>query len=404
MAHDVVIIGAGAAGLMAAITAAREGADVRVVETRPQPGAKIRVSGGGRCNVLPSEMEIEDFYTAGSLKSVRNILGSWPLEDVREFFEDDLGLRLKVEDTGKVFPVSDSSREVVTVLLRALRETGSGLTAPFRVTNIERHDEKFHITSADGESLQAARVVLSTGGLSMPKSGSDGGGMSIARALGHSIVPTFPALVPLLSNDQRWHELSGVSVPARITAQHKNEIIDVHAGSLLFTHFGFSGPVILNISHALTRPGNEHVELRVRWGDPPGDSWETLIANAGSASVRSLVSKHLPTRLASLLITIAGASPDGRVAELPRDTRTRLVETLDRYLLPVHGNQGYRTAEVTGGGVPLSEVKLSTLESRMIPGLHLCGEILDTTGKLGGYNFLWAWVTGRKAGISAAKQ
>jgi hypothetical protein len=397
---DVVVVGAGAAGVTAAIFAARAGRRVLVLETRPQPGAKIRVSGGGRCNVLPSRAAPEDFSTSGSPHAMRNILRSWPLDDVRAFFERDLGVALKVEETGKVFPVSDDAREVVGALLAAATRAGVELRGGTRVTALRRERDApgFRIETAEGGELRARRVILATGGLSLPKTGSDGAGLAMARRLGHSVVPTHPALVPLLTGDARWRDLAGVAAEARLTAVRDGRVLEERAGSLLVTHRGFTGPAVLDVSRHFTEPGEAGTRLLVQWGGgEPGD-WEAALRAGGRGSVGAVVRERVPRRLASLLVGDAGVDPERRVSELPRGERARLVETLERFPLPVSGDEGYRTAEVTAGGVPLDEVVTGTLESRIVTGLGLCGEMLDVVGRLGGYNFLWAWVSGRRAG------
>jgi predicted Rossmann fold flavoprotein len=399
----VIVVGAGAAGLTAAIVAARAGQSVIVVDTRPKPGAKIRVSGGGRCNILPSSVTPSDFHTSGSHNTMRNILLSWPLDDVRRFFEQDLRLPLKQEPSGKVFPRSDQSRDVVDALLTALHDSGATLRAPCRITQIERRGEGgFRLTSNAGDALECTRLVLATGGLSLPKSGSDGGGLNMAIDLGHGCVPTYPALVPLLSSDATWRELSGVSTRVRITVERGDSKLGDVEGEVLFTHRGFSGPVILDASHHVTREGG--VTLRVHWGASDVADWDAVLQQGGRATVSATVRRHLPNRLAALLIKCAGVESSARISELRRDARQRLVDALGRFVLPISRDEGYATAEVTGGGIPLSEIKPATLESRVVPGLYLCGEIIDVTGRLGGYNFLWAWVTGRKVGQAMASK
>jgi predicted Rossmann fold flavoprotein len=398
---SVIVLGAGAAGLTAAIVAARAGESVTVVETRPKPGAKIRVSGGGRCNILPSKVSFDDFHTQGSRHAMRNILFSWPLEDVRAFFEDDLRIPLKDEPTGKVFPISDRARDVVEVLLDALGRSGAILRAPCRIVRIDRHDTGgFRLTGSGGERLDCRRIVLATGGLSLPKSGSDGTGLQMAVALGHSCVPTYPALVPLLSSDATFQALSGVSVRARVTVERRGTKVDEAEDGLLFTHRGFSGPVILDLSHYITR--DEDVALRVQWGGSEVGDWDAVLRQGGRGTLVSVVRRYLPIRLATLLIERAGFDSSARISDLTRERRRQLVEVMGWFHLPVTGSEGYATAEVTGGGIPLSEVSPGTLESRVVAGLHFCGEIIDVTGRLGGYNFLWAWVTGRKVGRALA--
>jgi predicted Rossmann fold flavoprotein len=408
----VAIVGAGAAGLLAAIFAARGGVEPLLLETRPTPGAKIRVSGGGRCNLLPSRLGLDDFSTEGSRRALRNVLFSWPLDEVRAFFERDHGIALEVEASGKIFPRSDDAREVVAALLRESARVGVTLRGGFRVVGL-RHAEggAFVLDAADGRSIRARRVVLATGGLSLPKTGSDGGGYALARSLGHGLAPTFPALVPLLSSDPRWTALAGVSCRARLRAVRDagdaERILEERAGDLLFTHRGFSGPLVLDMSHHVTRPGSDSgtrlvLGFAAEAGDGGLSSWDERL-RLGRGTVGGVLRRALPRRLADEIASLAAVSPEQALAELTRPDRQSLTKCLDALPLPVAGSEGYRTAEVTGGGIPLSEVSLRTLESRIAPGLYLAGEMLDAFGRIGGYNFLWAWVTGRKVGLALAE-
>lgn len=399
--HPLVIIGAGAAGLLAGIFAGRSGSPALLLETRPQPGAKIRVSGGGRCNVLPSVADLADFHTSGSSRTLRNMLFSWPLDEVRAFFERDLRIPLKVESTGKVFPVSDRSKDVVDALLRACHESGSRIRSPFRVSAVRPDGTGFLVEGDAGQQLRAERLILATGGLSLPKTGSDGAGFRFAAALGHTILPLRPALVPLLTQDAAWHALAGLSVPVEIYAERDGRTAGRYPGSLLVTHRGFSGPAILDASHHLTATTGDPAQLHVRWGDV--SSWEDELRIPGPMTVGSTLRRHLPRRLAERLLEAAEVSAQQRLSQMPRSDRRRLLEALTRYRLPVSGDEGYRTAEVTAGGVAIVEIHPATMESRKAPGLFLCGEIVDVTGRLGGFNFLWAWVSGRRAGEGAAR-
>jgi predicted Rossmann fold flavoprotein len=401
----VAIVGAGAAGLLAAIFVGRAGVPVLLLETRPRPGAKIRMSGGGRCNVLPSQVRLNDYHTSGSRNSLRNILTSWPLDEVRAFFTHELGIPLKRESTGKLFPVDDDPRRVLTALLQACAEAGATLWGEARVGEVVRDSgggqPGFLLRLPEERSIRCRRLILATGGLSLPRTGSDGAGLSFARRLGHGPLPSYPALVPLLAGDPRWKTLAGVTLTATLSAVLGQKVLEEQTGGFLFTHRGFSGPVVLDLSHHLTRSGGEGVELLARWGGQEAPDWDTLLQEGRGRRLGALLARHLPRRLGGLLLELARLTPEHRVGELTRPARLALVELLVRCPLPVQGSEGYRTAEVTGGGIPLAEISPRTLESRLVPGLYFAGEMLDATGRIGGYNFLWAWVTGRRAGAAA---
>jgi len=402
----VVVVGAGAAGLLAALFAARGGAPVLLVETRPKPGAKIRVSGGGRCNVMPSAMSLDDYATSGSRNTLRNILFSWPLADVRRFFEHELAIPMKTEATGKVFPVSEEPLEIVDALLDACARAGVTLTGSFRVAQIVRtHGVRgpcFEVEAADGRRVLAQRLVLATGGLSLPKTGSDGAGLDFAQRLGIATLPTYPALVPLVTSDARWTALAGISVRAQLRAVRGDRVVGESERELLFTHRGFSGPVVLDMSRHVTAPDAAGLRLLVRWGGVREPSWEDALRASSKRLVSTVLSERLPERLADALRAAADVKRERREHELQRAERLRLLSMLNAFVLPVGASEGYAKAEVTAGGIALSEIHARTLECRAAPGLFACGEILDVVGRIGGFNFLWAWTSGRRAGESAA--
>ena len=256
----------------------------------------------------------------------------------------------------------------------------------------------------DEAPIAAKAVILATGGLSVPASGSDGIGLGIAKRLGHVVHPTYPALTPLTAEPPRHAELAGVSLDVAIEAPLPRGRFTARGG-FLFTHWGYSGPSVLDVSHLAVlsrRDGGARQPLLVRWTELDAEAWDALFQEGGPGTVAPLVRRRLPARLADALIAEAGVEPSRPLAELRRDERERLVEALARYPLPWTGDEGYKKAEVTGGGVALSEVDPRTLESRRHPGLFLCGEMLDAFGPIGGYNFLWGWATGRAAGLGAA--
>lgn len=403
----IVIVGAGAAGLMAAIFAGGAPHEVLLLERMPSPGRKILISGGGRCNVLPSRATASQFTTDSSKNTLKKIFQSWPLAEQKHFFEETLGLPLKLEEeSGKLFPVSDRAADVLHALLHEAQRRGVRLRTSSSVEGIERAGEGWRLTLAGGETLDADAVIFSTGGLSVPKTGSDGTGLRLLERLGHTMNPLYPALTPLLTRYQPHHALAGISRPVTLYAPEGGSIkrgAESHRG-FLFTHRGYSGPSVLDLSHHATRArGPEEQPILAQWTELDAAAWESLLLDSPPTTfVRTLVRARLPERLADMLLHESGTM-ERTLAELRREERLKLVELLTRYPLPYSGNEGYAKAEVTGGGVPLGEVEPGTMESRMQPGLFLCGELLDAFGPIGGYNFLWAWVTGRLAGIGARR-
>ena len=404
--RSVVVIGAGAAGLMAAIFAARSGAQVLLLERTRDGGRKILISGGGRCNILPAELQPGRFVTASSPNTLRNLLRAWPLGEQRVFFETTLGLPLAFEaGDAKWFPASNRARDVRDALVQRAQRHGVTIRFDTRVRDVARAGEQhaWRVLVDEGEPIVADAVILATGGLSVPATGSDGSGLAIARRLGHTIHETYPALTPLLADPPLHATLSGVSLQARVRADRL-----VTQGGFLFTHRGYSGPAVLDVSHVAVRArlAGQAQAIQVQWSlEHDEATWQTLLQprdGDGHGFVASRVRRVLPDRLADWLVADAGLPLDRTLATLTRPERLALIARLCRYPLPWTGDEGYKKAEVTGGGVALDEIDPRTLESRRCPGLFLCGELLDAFGPIGGHNFAWAWATGRAAGLGAA--
>ena len=373
-----------------------------LVERTTDGGRKILISGGGRCNVLPAALEPDRFITASPTHLLRHMLRAWPLEAQKQFFEDELGVPLKFEDDSrKYFPVSDRARDVRDALVAFARRRGVQCQFSTEVKNITRDGDAWNVeTSRD--VLTARAVIVATGGLSVPDTGSDGAGLRFAEALGHTVHDLYPALTPLIANPPVHSAMSGLSLDVRIRAKVKNKVREAQGG-FLFTHRGYSGPAVLDISDTVTRAhatGDAAPVLRVQWGDLDASAWEPLLTR-GVGHVSSLLAASLPQRLVDQLMYEAQVPLDRRIADLRRSERIALLEKLTSYVLPWSGDEGFKKAEVTGGGVALDEVDLKTLESRKAPGLYFCGEVLDAFGPIGGHNFSWAWSTGRTAGNAA---
>jgi predicted Rossmann fold flavoprotein len=409
---DIAIIGGGAAGFMAALFAARHaspGADVLLLERTADGGRKILISGGGRCNVLPSRFEPSQYFTDSSPNILRNILRSWPDHAQRAFFENDLGLQLEIEEeTGKLFPVSHRARDVRDTLIAAARDAGARIQFDTTVQAVERPAQTSSESAPDGWKvvtsagvIVARTVIVATGGLSVPKTGSDGIGFRIARALGHTVNETYAALTPLVASKGPFADLAGISFTVRLTVPlPKREMVT--RGGFLFTHNGYSGPSVLDVSHYAVR-ALEHSDrqaIHVQWTERSGEEIDKML-RTGNATVFNTLKGTVPERLLSRFLELSNVDPTRVIAQLRRDERSRLVEVLTRFKLPYTGHEGYRKAEVTGGGVALEEIDPRTMESRLQDGLYFCGEVLDAFGPIGGYNFAWAWATGRLAGTAA---
>lgn len=407
------MIGAGAAGLATGIfigdTAGSAPAPgVLVLEGAKRPGAKILVSGGSRCNVTNASVTERDFWTSGSIAVVRRILRAFPVPDTIAWF-DHMGIALREEQDGKLFPASNRARDVLQALLTTLDRSGGVLATDARVHQLSRGEQGFVLETARGQ-VEARAVVLATGGRALPKSGSDGAGYEMAAALGHRIVPTTPALAPLGFSTQedgarRYARLSGVTHRVELAVWIDGGVDVRFTGSMLWTHLGISGPVALNASRHVERARLHAQQVRVTIGLVPGWSFEqidahlmTIGATHPKRALLAAIAPLMPAAVAELLLEILGLPPAQCLSQLPRGDRRRLARAMEAWELPVSGARGYTYAEATAGGVDLSEIDPKTMQSRVCPGLYLVGEVLDVDGRLGGFNFQWAWASAKVAG------
>lgn len=402
---DVTIVGAGAAGLTAAIWAGRTQRNRRIIvlDGAAKLGAKILVAGGGRCNVT-HDVVTADAYAGGSRHAIKKVLQRFDVPATIAFFRE-LGVELKREETGKLFPTTDQARTVLNALLAGVRQSGVMLCHPYRVATITQQATGFVLAGAWGQ-IRTDRVILATGGKSLPKSGSDGAGYQLAQTLGHTLTTRIlPALVPLtLPKEHLLCSLSGLSVDATLEVRAGNgKRLATFTDSILCTHFGLSGPAVLDISRYWlnVQLDDPQATLVINWW--PGEtapSFEAQVLALGKGAPITLLRRQLPDRLARALCSVAGVDPSAPGHSLTRDQRKALVRTVVEWPLPMTGSRGFTHAEVTAGGVPLDELDLKTMASRVCPGLYLCGEICDVDGQIGGYNFQWAWSSGYVAGSS----
>ena len=405
---DVVVVGGGAAGLFAAIWAGRTDPARRIIvlDGARTLGAKILVSGGGRCNVTHETVDARA-YAGSSPHAIKKVLDRFDVPQTVRFFEE-LGVKLKQEETGKLFPVSDSARAVLHAMLQAAEDANVAIRFPRRVASVKAIEGGFR-ASGDWGMLDAQHVVLATGGKSLPRSGSDGFGLEIARSLGHSVSSRiFPALVPLLlPSDHFICGLTGIAVPATLdlwspTGKH----LRAFTNSTLCTHFGLSGPSVLDMSRYYLDAQLDDVEaeLTINWlPERTSEQVDRALQETGRTTPLQYLRVELPERLARALCEHAAVDPNKPLTELSRVQRKALVRTITRLPLPITGNRGYNFAEVTAGGIPLNEVRLDSMASRPCPGLHLCGEICNVDGRIGGFNFQWAWASGYVAGVSVGR-
>src|SRR5262245_31188669 len=407
---DLAIVGAGAAGLATAIFAARAAPHVRIrcIDGARHVGAKILVSGGSRCNVTNRVVTERDFW-GGSPHLVKRVLRAFPADRAAAFFAE-LGVSLHEEEDGKLFPDTNRSRTVLDALLTALGAAGATLETAQRVGDIRHDAGRFAIETESGRRYRARRVVLATGGRSLPKTGSDGFGYELARRLGHRCVETTPALAPLVLDGDVHASLSGVSHRVSLALRTNGRAQTRLEGSMLWTHFGASGPVALNMSRHWHRARLEGEAADVFVNVCPDETFESLERwlldqerARPRAQLATLLATRVPAAVAEAWIRDAGVDRNVTVAHLARDDRRRIVRALLETPLEVRDSRGYSYAEVTAGGIPLEEIDAATLESRVSPGLHLVGEILDVDGRLGGFNFQWAWASGWVAGRAAAR-
>ena len=405
---ELAVVGAGAAGLMAAISAgraARARGSVRSIvalDGEAKIGAKILVAGGGRCNVTHDVVD-ESAFSGSTPAAIRKVLRRFTVDDTVRFFRE-LSVPLVREETGKLFPVTNRARTVLDALVTAATDAGVELVHPWRVEDVSRTAGGFLLRGPAG-AIAARRVVLATGGRSLPKSGSDGHGFELARRLGHTTTARIVAgLVPLTLADGCFiRTLAGLTVPTAITLRSgSGKALRTMTGSTLATHFGISGPPVLDISrHWLhARLDDPAASLAVSWLPELSEArLLSLFAARGGTPVGAILRSLLPERLADAVCAEAAIDRSASFPRLAREARRALTQAVCAYRLPVIGDRGFTYAEVTAGGVPLSQTNLSTLESRVCPGLHLVGEILDVDGLIGGYNFQWAWASGFVAGI-----
>jgi len=385
---DVVVLGAGAAGMMCAIEAGRRGRSVLVLDHARSPGEKIRISGGGRCNFTNIHTAPKNFLSQNPRFAI-SALSRYTPRDFITLVERH-GIAWHEKTLGQLF-CDGSARQIVDMLTEEMRRAGAELRLGTEIGAIERKGDGFRVALATG-AIECRSLVIATGGKSIPKMGATGFGYELARRFGLAVTETRPGLVPLtLDAPQlaRLAPLAGVAVDAEVRSGKTR-----FSEALLFTHRGLSGPAILQIS-SYWREGSS-IEISLAPGVDMLAALKAAKATRGRQGLAAVLSEWLPKRLAQS-IAEAVAAP-GNLADMPDKTLRSIDEAVNRWTLRPLGSEGYRTAEVTLGGVDTNELDSKTMQAKTVPGLYFIGEVVDVTGWLGGYNFQWAWASGWSAG------
>ena len=405
---NIVVIGGGAAGLMAAGTAAEQGARVLLFETNPKVGRKVAITGKGRCNVT-NDCDVPTLLANIPVnpRFLYSAFGKWSSVDTMAFFEG-LGVPLKTERGNRVFPVSDRATDVVDALWNWVRGAGVKLIHE-TVTEIHAEGDKLTGVTAGGKRYPADRVIIATGGASYPKTGSTGDGYRFAKQFGHTIVTPRPSLIPLVEKGDVCAEMMGLSLKnVQVTVFENNKKIYSEFGEMLFTHFGVSGPLILSASSHMRHFGSK--EYRIEIDLKPALDEKTLdkrllsdFEKHKNSDFINALGELLPRKMIPVIIAQAGIDPRAKVHSITKAQRQKLLSMLKAFPVEISGARPIDEAIITTGGVSVKEVSPKTMESKKLPGLYFAGEVLDVDAYTGGFNLQIAWATGRLAGLSAAE-
>ena len=421
MMHRVgplVVVGSGAAGLMAAGQGAAAGARVLLLERMGRLGTKLRITGKGRCN-LTNTAELEDFLahfafpdrSSDSRFFLRNAFARFFAPDLIAFFENQ-GVPIVVERGGRVFPASNDAQQVAGALTRFAVDNGVQIRLRSRVTQLLRDGNRvWGVALESGEQLSAGAVIVATGGASYPKTGSSGDGYGLARQVGHTVVPVRPALVPLVAAGEEPRAMMGLSLRnVEVRLLLDGQEVSREFGEMLFTHYGISGPIILTLSGpAVARLGRGHLEMAINL--KPALDPEKLDARlrrdldrSGKRNCRNLLKGLLPQKMIDVMVARSGIPPSKPCHQITAAERLRLRDLLQDFRLTIVGHRPLDEAIVTAGGVETGEIDPRTMASRLVSGLFFAGEVLDVQADTGGYNLQAAFSTGYVAGLAAAHQ
>ena len=403
MTTEIAVIGGGASGLIAAITARKAGKKVTILERKERNLKKVLVTGNGRCNLTNARASISNYFGKNILL-IENILNNFTPQNVMDFFYE-LGVICNEEERGKVYPLSGQASSVVDALRFEAEKLGIKIETEFYVRKIEKDGFKFKISSEDKRKIEANRVILSTGGQSYPELGSNGSGFQLAKNFGHSITKLSPAIVQLKTEKYQVKGLQGIKADTSVTAYGDNKKICTYNGELLFTDYGISGNVVFNISFVMPLYKNVEFEIDFMKKFDYNELYELLRKRKkimAHLTMENYFNGMINKKLGQFLSKTSGIEKLSKpVKDLNDNEIRKLCTSLKKYRINILETTGFKNAQVTAGGISLDEVNTDTLESKIIKGLYFSGEVLDVYGECGGFNLQWAWASGYIAGKNA---
>ena len=405
MKTEIAVIGGGASGLMAAITAKKSGKEVIILERKDRILKKVLITGNGRCNITNVNASISNYF-GKNISSVENILNRFTPQDTMDFF-NELGIVCNEENRGKVYPLSGQASSVVDALRFEAEKLGIKIETEFYVRKIEKDGFKFRIYSEDRKKIEAGRVIIAAGGQSYPELGSNGSGFELAKELGHSVTKLSPSIVQLKTEKYQVKGLQGIKTDVAVTAYGDNKKICTYDGELLFTDYGISGNVVFNISFVM--PLYKDVEFEIDFMEKfdYNELYEMLKERKRILShltMENYFNGMINKKLGQFLSKVSGIEKLSKPVKDLNDSEIRkLCTVLKKYRVKILDTTGFKNAQITAGGVSLDEVNPETLESKIVKGLYFSGEVLDVYGECGGFNLQWAWASGYIAGKNVAK-
>lgn len=406
MEEKIVVVGGGASGMLAAIAASRNGADVTLLERNDRLGKKILATGNGRCNYTNINLSTINYHGENP-KFTYSALGSFSVDMTIDFFER-LGITPFIEENGKVFPMSLQSSSVLDVLRLEMEKLGIKIKLNAYVESIKK-DKVFRIELGNGQTIISGKVILATGGMAMPASGSDGSGYGLLKDLGHSVLSPFPGLVQLKLEGNIFKNLKGIKFPGKTSLYSKDKLLLEDFGDVLFTDYGISGPPILQVSRRALEYLNRDKDIKLRISIVYSKSKEELYDYLNKRfiymkkrTIEEALIGLINKRLIPTVLKEVGIKRGKSISQITKKEIMNISDILTSWEFNITGSKGWKEAQVTAGGVSTKEIDNKTMESRKVKGLYIVGELLDIDGDCGGFNLQWAWSSGYVAGVSAS--